>query len=178
MNWDYTTFIPLLYEACRMTDGAVVELGVGLCSTPLLHSLVTYGAEPRDLFSVDDDESWLGVLRSRFIDEKHTYIHVTDWVKCLEVVATNPISVAFVDCGAIDDIPFAKRLRFNMVRLFCNAEIIVVHDYSNISSQDNEFNRYIHENFKFRCVDDHTKPSTIWLSNKNSPEFTFQRNLF
>lgn len=171
MNWDYCTYVPLLYEATRITQGPVVELGVGLCSTPLLHALVTWGPNPRELYSVDDDANWLAVLRSRQMNEKHEYVHVVDWEKNLQpIVKLNP-GVVFIDNGAIKDIPGAKKLRTRMIELFqYSAQVLIVHDFSNVLQETNELPL-----FKHRFVDHHTQPTTLWLSHTTPPEFVFRR---
>jgi hypothetical protein len=178
MNWDYCTHVPLLYEATRMTCGDVIELGTGLCSTPLLHILVTHGEHPRNLLSVDDSEQWLGVLRSRQSNDHHQYLHVKDWEKNLVGLASEHHSVVFIDNGDIRKPIDAYKTRFEMLKLFANsADIIVIHDWENMKTYNRpEILDFIDFEFKYIFIDNHTTPQTIWLSNSVRPEFTMQRS--
>lgn len=178
MNWDYCTHVPLLYEATRITDGDVVEMGMGLCSTPLLHVLITHGPNPRNLYSLDDDANWVGIMRNRLREEGngfHQFIHIADWQKNCEILAADPKpSVVFIDHGHVDDIPGAKKLRRQAIEQFQDAEILVVHDASNIFSEDTEFSDYCLKTFKHVIFDSHTQPWTLWLSKTRAPEYTMQ----
>ena len=175
MNWDYCTYVPMLYESCRITDGPVVELGVGLCSTPLLNALLTFGTAPRELYSLDDDASWLSLMRSRVSRDHHSFTHITDWVSQIAPFVDLMPSVAFIDHGDPKSILQSKQLRWDAIAAFeHHAEIIIIHDASNVLDLRNV--GALSDRFKYTVLDEHTHPSTAWLSNKYAPDYLMQRS--
>lgn len=179
MNYEYCTHVPLLYEACRMTSGTVVELGAGLCSTPLLDALLTYGEKPRQLISVDDSASWLVVMKDRCHQKRsgpdtHTFLHVMNWTDhLLPLIAMKP-SVVFIDQGHVDDFAAAGLKRLESVKLFKDAEILIIHDWSTLLAFGLVKNGFL-DSFTHVYEDRHTKPTTLWLSNSRSPEYTMRK---
>lgn len=176
MNWEFTTHVPLLYEACRMTTGLVVEIGVGICSTPLLHAL-TFGQEPpRRLLSLDDNATWLSMMRNHCVQQDpvmHEFVHVADWEKNLAPIVEMKPDVVFVDNGLIDFKKGEGSLRVETILRFADsAKIIVAHDWSNILSIHE---KEISPKFKHVVIDNHAFPTSVWLSNSLKPEFGFQR---
>src|ERR1019366_4837505 len=70
----YATHLAPLVACIRHTQGAVIELGCGDYSTPILHHL----CPGRLLVSADSNRAWLG----RFADlacDMHILCHVPDW---------------------------------------------------------------------------------------------------
>lgn len=171
MNWDYCTHVPMLYEACRMTDGDVVEVGVGLCSTPLLNALLTFSEKPRQLYSIDSNASWLTVMQSRLKNEKHEFVHVRDWTRDLKTLAETKPSVVFIDGGNIKNLADAYTGRFEVLQLFKDSGVIVIHDYEHMIEYNPGLKYFCFDHFKFIQIDTHTKPQTLWLSNSLEPEY-------
>lgn len=94
----FSTHQPVLYEAVKRTTGAVIEIGAGYGSTPMLHELCK--KDKRRLLTLDDEEEWLDQF-SEYQTPWHVFIHVSDWEAILadERVTAGPYSVAFVDGG-------------------------------------------------------------------------------
>lgn len=181
MIWEFCTHIPLLYEACRMTTGSVLEVGCGLCSTPLLHAIVTQSTDNRllrNLYTLDDNARWLSVLQSRTKNENHEYVHIVDWDKNLDAFAKEKFSVIFIDNGNVNDRELSYQTRFQvMKKLAKSCEIMIVHDLEEMVkyNDDIKFVQWTYENFHYFYKDHHLTPGTLWLSNSLRPEFTMQK---
>lgn len=104
---DYNSHLPLLKKCLDITSGAIVELGSGLYSTPLL---CEYAAENNRMFySFDNNKEW---------SEKTGAIHVDwdshEWVR---------------NCGVvfIDEAPAEHRKE--SIEAYSNiADVLVIHD--------------------------------------------------
>lgn len=117
--------IPLLMSAL-ITTGDLLELGVGMFSTPLLHK-VAFDFN-RKLVSVDTDYEWL----QRFILYNKTQSHKIYWLQnedaALPVPAEKKWGIVLVDQ--------LYRLRARNVIKYANfSEIVVVHDTEKIREQ-------------------------------------------
>jgi hypothetical protein len=113
----YGSHIPVLTKLLSITDGPVLELGVGYFSTPLLHWLCI--AHKRLLVSYDNDPKFLGLF-SDFEHEYHELHLVEDWDAA--EVDDRAWDIALVDHGP------AYRRRVEAVRLAHCAKYIVLHD--------------------------------------------------
>src|SRR5680860_66467 len=67
-----------------ITDGDVLEIGVGAFSTPYLHWNCN---GLRDLLSVDTDIGWINQFKD-LVTESHLFRHVADWDKFFDIVGT------------------------------------------------------------------------------------------
>jgi hypothetical protein len=174
MIWEFASHIPLLYEAVRMTDGEVVELGVGLASTPVLHA-ICINEKKRRIVSVDDNTSWLAAMKTRCVDSglvQHDFVHVVNWTENLKPIIDLHPDVVFIDQGA----PKSERdCRMQTIRAFAgNCKVLVAHDWSNILCTAPDAEEVLRL-FRYRYLDQTTHAHTIWLSNWALPEFTSQK---
>jgi hypothetical protein len=117
----YATHQPVLYEAiCRTKEltGPIVELGCGLHSTLLIHSI----AGNRTVFSVEHDMGWLNKFEYLGTTNRR-FIKINSWYEIISHFASDTdISVLFIDQGDWDS-------RAQCIKFFKNrAELIVVHD--------------------------------------------------
>ena len=128
---DFYTHLPVLLEVLIQTDGSVLELGMGIGSTPVLHGCCkgTISTLPRDLVSMEDDERFC-MLLSGYGTGRHQIRHVTDWPKALEVVeAQLQPEVVFVDNGCVDNAHKAYALRKQCIyQLGTKPRVVVLHD--------------------------------------------------
>lgn len=150
---DWGSHIPILIKCLELTEGPVLELGMGASSTILLHALCY--AQDRLLVSYDNDGRFIEQLKN-FKTSSHEIHFVEDWTK---IDIDKPWSVALVDHKpAIQRREEIKRLTDTI--------FVVIHD-----SQDraDEFYGYeeIYPLFKYRY--DYTKfaNQTTVLSNKH-----------
>ncbi len=105
------THLPLLVRCVAKTKGAVLELGCGLYSTPVLHAL----CHDRDLTSVETNQEW--ARRFFHYRSKNHKIIIDD-----SVDLTRKYSVALVDQS-----PAHERAKA-VEALKDNTDLIVCHD--------------------------------------------------
>lgn len=112
----FATHLPILTASVAHTTGAVLELGCGAYSTPILHALC--GVAGRELLSLEGDPECYEVLK-RFNRGSHRVELVADWAK---VPIERPWDVVLVDhAPGLDRIVKIQKLkRF--------ARIIIAHD--------------------------------------------------
>lgn len=109
----YSSHLPVLAACVAATKGAVVEIGAGIYSTPVLHGMCL--AAGRGLVTVENQVEWREFLAG-YLRPGHAI------VEQLGVLARGRWSVAFIDS---DD--FAEREA--AIRAMAEtAELIVVHD--------------------------------------------------
>lgn len=122
---DWATHVPALIACLEGTCGPVLEVGVGIWSTPILHAACAPGA--RRLVSLEANPGWL----SRFVplqSETHAVRRLGTWdeapalVTAPELLGANESwAVAFVDHGQAPRGPVVAALRGR-------AELVVMHD--------------------------------------------------
>lgn len=90
----WQSHLPALLACIAVTQGPVLELGVGFFSTPHLHALC--GALERELISVEEDSEW----RKPFLHHAtpmHVFSSVYDnWLNLVELGAAH-FGVGFID---------------------------------------------------------------------------------
>lgn len=150
----YSTHIPALLWALERTEGAVLELGCGFYSTPLLHSLCN--ESHRKLVSLESKQSYVDMF-SHLRTDDHIIERVSSWDECGRLFSE--------DWGVVllDHNP--QKSRGPVLRaLSDNAEMIVVHD----TEPENE-HKYdvagVIQDFKYRLDFNLSKPHTSIVSN-------------
>ena len=144
--------IPILIKLVQMTDGPVLELGIGYNSTPLLHWLC--GAS-RHLVSLEGDEKWVKKFQEYNVD-RHIVKYIEDWDKA--DIDNTHWSVVLIDHRP------ALRRKVDAERLKDKADYILIHDSE---PEINKFYRYtdIYPLFKYRHDYTAVKPNSVVLSN-------------
>lgn len=145
--------IPILTKVLELSDGPVLELGMGPFSTPILHWLCL--DKRRQLFSYENGSSWLK-------ENKH---FETDWHKITFVEDWDKIDIDNIHWGIafIDHAP-AERRAVDIRRLANKADYIILHDSE--ESQDKHYSySEIYPLFKYRYDYKRQKPHTTVLSN-------------
>lgn len=112
----WASHLPLLVASVAASTGPILECGVGVWSTPVLHAL----AAPieRRLVSVESKDDWL----DRFTYMRcswHEIVHTATWDQIPEI--DEPWGVVFVDHGHAPRGPVVSALRLK-------ARLIVMHD--------------------------------------------------
>jgi hypothetical protein len=112
-NKIYTTFYTPLMEILSKTEGDIIEVGIGVFSTPLLH---WYGKQNnRTITSYETDPYWIEMLKE-YQDDTHEIIY-QDRYTPIEKQA----SVVF-----IDSFPWQER---NIIAMqFKDSDYVIVHD--------------------------------------------------
>lgn len=111
----WQSHLPALLACIAVTDGPVLELGIGHFSTPQLHALC--GAMGRELVSAERDEKWRVEFANKYTGPHHTFTsewmhpHAMDW------------AVAFIDHS-----PGGANRAGAFKALIDVSEFVVVHD--------------------------------------------------
>lgn len=155
----YGSHMPILARIMDLTRGPVLELGMGLFSTPLLHTMCHL--QQRELVSYDNDPVWFQENK-KWESEYHKvhFVTETETTSGWENVYLEHIhwGVALVDHKP------AKRRMAEMKRLANCANFLVVHD----SEQGaNKFFKYHWATplYKYRYDYTNLVPNTMILSN-------------
>lgn len=148
----YGSHLPVLTQIVKKTNGPILELGVGLYSTPYLH----WACFPtkRELTSYDNDDRWIRYFRDCRSDF-HKVEVVTDWDR-LEINQ-------FWDVALVDHNP-ALRRKEEVKRLANFAKYIIVHDTEAETEKYHHYNE-IYPLFKYRWDYTAAMPNTTVLSN-------------
>lgn len=148
---EYGSHIPALIKVINKTSGPVLELGMGLFSTPYLH----FACYPdRKLVSYESNKNfydWLSPFKGNF----HEIKFVEDWEK---IDISEHWSVVLVDHE-----PFSRR-KEEIKRLAKSADYIVVHDTNPRLDRKSRYSE-IYPLFKYRHDFNREKPYTAILSN-------------
>ncbi len=113
----YLSHTTLLSAAFNITTGPVLEVGMGLSSTLLLHGLC--GSSNRSLCSIEADPVWYHALRREYTRRWHTIKKVDNFIDLDEY--NEDWGLAFVDHGVIEE-------RRHSIEALKNVPIVVVHD--------------------------------------------------
>ena len=150
----YGTHLPALIKAMEKTTGDVLELGMGIFSTPYLHyqCMLT----DRKLVSYENNKEWMGFfLKYGYLNNNHTIAFVDKY-------SNAPIDKQW-DVVLIDQTPDSSR-REEAKRLANLAKYIIIHD-----SNDNMEKIYhyseIYPLFKYKKVWDKDGNHATVLSN-------------
>jgi predicted O-methyltransferase YrrM len=114
--------LPMLMWACSVTDGPIIEFGVGMFSTPILHEI----SRNRELISIESNphngDLWYKLF-AHLGSSWHRMVYLTDWRNLDEdAVRDKEYSVAFID-------PQPSVVRPPLIRLVADcATYVVVHD--------------------------------------------------
>lgn len=144
MKKEYSTHIPMLIKAVQMTNSAVLELGAGLYSTPLLHWLCAESG--RKLVTYEDNPKYFEWLKE-YQSETHSIIDNLNFPE-------SRWSVVFIDNGIDEREKCAIRFKDS-------ADLIVLHD----TESDQYGYQNVFPHFKFRYDWKFCKPWTTIVSN-------------
>ena len=148
----YASHLPVLTRLLPTTTGPVLELGIGLYSTPYLHWICS--ASRRQLTSYDSDPKWIRYFRDAKSDI-HEVALIDDWDKM-------PIDM-FWDIAFIDHAPDHRR-SIEAKRLANNAKYLILHDTEPEVDSLYGYSQ-IYPLFKYRYDYTLAKPYTTILSN-------------
>lgn len=151
VSLNYATHLPALMRALERTSGPVLELGMGLFSTPYLHYACLLAG--RLLVSYESDAAWAARFEMYRGGGHHIKL-VNDW-KYLVVIGM--WSVALIDHTDSHRAPA-------IAALANHAQYIVAHD---ANGRFDKLYRYstVYPLFKYRTVWDRDARHTVVLSN-------------
>lgn len=168
---NYGTHMVPLITAVTHTQGAVLEMGSGDFSTPLLHAICS--KTERYLLSVDTDQSWLNLfidLKRDWHDLKYVPVFSDDFSKdpkphLWDTIGTDRYwGVVFIDHRP------GERRRIDINRLRKYADIIVVHD-----TQEPSYGyESILNTFKYKFIYDRYATTTTLVSDTIDVRLLFE----
>lgn len=112
---EWGSHIPALLKALELTKGSVLELGMGISSTPLLHAVCEQ--QDRLLVSCENDQQFIDLFK-KYNTVSHQIRFVQDWTE----VKPEPCSVVLIDHKP------EERRAIEIQRFAYFAEILVIHD--------------------------------------------------
>ena len=148
----YGSHLPILTKVVNLTNGPILELGMGLYSTPFLH--FTCYSTKRKLVSFERDPEWF-----RNFDDCASDFHEINLIKSWDKLPVdNYYDVAFIDQSP------GRHRPLTAVKLANFAKYIILHD------TEPEFDKYygysrIYHLFKYRFDYQETFPHTSIVSN-------------
>ena len=147
----HSSHLPVLMKLIPFTQGDVLEMGIGVYSTPYLHWACF---EKRKLVSYENDKKYMRYFR-RYKNNLHDLIFVENWE---QANIEKPWDVAFIDHA-----PGIRR-KEDIKRLANLAKYIVIHDTEPESENDYKYSE-IYPLFKYRYVFKKNPTNTSVLSN-------------
>lgn len=159
----YATHLGPLIACMNKTKGDVLELGVGLFSTPYLHYVCT--VTKRNLLSLENDKGWLKTFKTS--DFMH-FLYENDYhhLEYIEDYTKNPIILKKWDVVLIDHSPDSQRA-LDAIKLAGLAQYIIIHD-SNERHEDKYHYSTVYPFFKYKRVWDLDDRHATVLSNFNN----------
>jgi len=156
---NYATHLGALIACMNKTNGDVLELGMGLFSTPYLHYACT--GQKRNLLSLENDKGWARHFKgSEFIH--FLYENEYHKIDVIESYETYPIEKQW-DVVLIDQTPDYSR-KETAKRLANLAKYIIIHD-SNEKYEKVYHYSEIYPLFKYKRIWDKDDRHATVLSN-------------
>ena len=152
-NPNWSSYLPVLIKTLNLSEGPVLEMGMGIFSTPVMHWLCL--DRNRALVSYENNATYFHQSRA-FMAPWHQIKLVEDWSEA--EIETTHWGLVFIDHA-----PEARR-GIDIKRVAHQADYIVTHD----SEARNEHKYHlakIYPLFKYRYDYQKKKPYTTVLSN-------------
>lgn len=145
--------IPILTKVMALSDGPVLEMGMGPFSSPILHWLCL--DKKRQLFSYENNPNWFK-KNSVFKRHFHKVTFVENW---------DDVDIENVHWGVvfIDHAPNDRRI-VDIKRIANKADYIIMHDSGDYQDEHYRYNE-IYPLFKYRYNYERQKPYTTVVSN-------------
>lgn len=144
--------LPVLIRCLLLTDGPVLEMGMGISSSPAMHWLCA--PRKRELVSYESNKRWFDFAKD-FEDDFHRVFCIEDW-NTAEI--ERPWDVVLVDHEP------SRRRSIDIMRLANHAKYIVIHDSQGRSNHYTHFDR-IWPLFKWQYNYDVFETKTTVVSN-------------
>lgn len=168
MNVENVTHYPILAACVARTKGPILELGVGLGSTPLLH----YMAVDRLIISADTDAKWLDVFALGYsAPGAHEFVHVKPKAEGVAAGIQAWRDFSMIEamqwgCALIDCAPGEARYELAM-RLKDRCGLIVLHDSEvDHGAGGNYMYSKLVPHFQYQSEFRRMRPYTLIVSNR------------
>ena len=151
-NPAWGSHIPVLIKIFEISEGPVLEIGVGVFSTPILHSICLN--KNRHLTSYESDEYYCS-MQSSFANDLHQINLVKNWDDIK--IEDTQWGMAFID-------HVTERRSTEAKRLANIAKFVIIHDSDPGCDKYYKYSD-IYPLFKYRLDYTKTSPNTTILSN-------------
>lgn len=151
-NTEWCSHIPILAKVMQISNGPVLELGIGIFSTPLLHTFCD--AEKRFLDSYEDNKEWYE-NHVMFKTPLHHITYTKDWKDI--PIEKRQWGVVFID-------HVARRRSADAIRASQHADYVVIHDSNGRFDSHYHYDK-CYPHFKYRFIFNSIYPHTTVLSN-------------
>ncbi len=144
VSGNYGTHLAPLIQAVRKTDGEILELGVGIFSTPYLHYLSH--VSKRHLTSYDNDAGWARQFATSVFS---AYLYKGPYHKIIPVESWDDAKIEKPwDVALVDHSPSERRI-VEIERLAKWAKYIIIHDSNRRQESVYHYSK-IYPLFKYR----------------------------
>lgn len=149
---DWCSHLPVLAKILPLSKGPILEMGMGIFSTPLFHTWCA--AEGRFLDSYDDLESWVKI-HEEFKTYMHHISYVKDWSKV--PIERTHWGIVFIDHAS-------NRRAKDAIRAARYADYVILHDTNGRLNVIYHW-EMVYPHFRYRYIFDKIHPHTTVLSN-------------
>lgn len=156
----YATHLGALIACVNKTQGDVLELGMGLFSTPYLHYMAT--VTKRNLLSLENDKGWYkhfhhsDFMQFLYQNEYHNLVLVDNY-------ENSPLIDKEWDVVLVDQTPDLSRKE--TVKILANkAKYIIIHDSNEVHEKTYHYSE-IYPLFKYKRIWDKDNRHATVLSN-------------
>lgn len=149
---EYGSHLPVLIKLVSITDGPILEFGLGMFSTPFLHW--SCHQTKRSLVSYDNSKEFCEDYKN-FNSDFHKIVFVDDWDK---IDLSGHYSVVLIDHAP------SRRRKEEVRRLANSADYIVIHDSQREVDRHYRYS-HIYSLFKYVKEYNYAKPHVTILSN-------------
>lgn len=156
----YATHLGALIACVNKTKGDILELGMGLFSTPYLHYAAT--GSKRNLLSLENDKGWLRHFAgSDFM--QFLYRNEYHRIELVDIYEESPLIDKEWDVVLVDQTPDSSR-KETIKKLANKARYIIIHD-SNEQHEKTYHYSEIYPLFKYKRIWDKDNRHATVLSN-------------
>lgn len=150
LTFPYNTHQKILEHAVKNSTGAVLEIGCGHGSTPLLHEL----CKGRKLVTLENDLTWINNFL-QLANHEHEMYFAPNYDEFDSMIRGNKWDVVLIDHETIE--------RRNIeLRKVLHAKFVILHDSENQGYEE------AFELFKYKYTYTAQLPNTSVLSNNNN----------
>lgn len=151
----WATHMPILIRVLELSKGPVLELGMGIYSTPLLHILCEN--THRELASYEDNLPWYEA-HANYRSKHHSINLVSKWERV--PIEKTHWGLVFIDHAD-------KRRAIDAWRARDVADYVILHDSNDYNEKAYHYSR-IYPSFKYRYNFRRLSPNTTILSNTHT----------
>jgi len=146
----WASHLPALFSCLLATSGAVLEVGAGDWSTPLLRKFCEVAG--REFISLEEDQAWAVKCGSMYCSAAT----LDRYLGGLGGLNTNPWSIVFLDHNG-------HRRAADALLFVDSAEYVVIHDYPS----PDIFKALDEKRWKHQIVDKRARPWTLVLTQSD-----------